>query len=211
MALRRRCLVLLPDLDRLVGLADDEPQSGAVEGRAHDAGLGVEAAGLGGRVEALEAVAGLPVPEADAAVVAAGEEHIVLVDGERVDNGVVTVEVLHKGPLGTLPLLDAPRRAARERKFFRVQGKRSHALFVVRQHTHRLAGREVPEADGAVEARGDDLRVRFLAFDVADGAFVPAQHVDVGARAHVPDSGDAVAAAGDEDVERWVERKGVHA
>lgn len=139
MRLGRRLLIRLPDLDRLVRLSHDEPQSGAVEGGAHDAGLGVEGAGLGDGVEGLEAVARLPVPEAHAAVVAAGEEDV-LVDGERVDDGVVALEVAHEGALGALPLLDAVRAARGEGEFRRVQGERPDAFLVVREDAHRLAG-----------------------------------------------------------------------
>lgn len=40
------------------------------------------------------------------------EEDILLVDAHGVDDGVVTLEILHKSALGALPLLHAPRAAA---------------------------------------------------------------------------------------------------
>ncbi len=131
-------LVRLPDLDGLVRFARDETQAGLVEGRAHDAGLCVEGAGLGDGLGGLEAVARLPVPEGDGAVVAAGEEDVVFVDGEGVDDGVVAGEALHEGAFGTLELLDGLRRGASERELAGVQGECANGLFVMRQHRHGL-------------------------------------------------------------------------
>ena len=82
-----------------------------------------------------------------------------------------------------------------------MHGEGPHALFVMGEHGGGFACGEVPEADGAVEGGGEDLRVGFLALDAGDGALVAGEHVDVGASAHVPHSCDAVTASCDEDVE----------
>ncbi len=64
----------------------------------------------------------LPVPEADTPIIRAGEEDVVFVDSEAVDDGVVALEVLHKGPFGALPLLDGSGAAGGEGEFFGVDG-----------------------------------------------------------------------------------------
>ncbi len=143
MCLGRGLVIRLPNLDGLIRLSYDQSQTGAVEGRAHDAGLGVQGAGLGDGVEGLEPMARLPVPEAHASVVAAGEQDV-LVDGERVDDGVVAVEIAHEDALGAFPLLDAIRAARGKGEFRGVDGERADALLVVREHAHGLAGRQIP-------------------------------------------------------------------
>lgn len=210
MCLRRGLLILLPDLDGLIRLPYNQPHAGAVERRAHNAGLGIQGAGLGDGVEGLEPVARLPVPEAHAPVVAAGEEDV-LVEGERVDDGVVAVAVAHEGALGALPLLDAVGAARGEGELGGVDGEGADALLVVGEHAHGLAGRQVPEPHRRVERAADDLRVRLLALDVGDRAPVAGHDVDVAARAHVPHPHGAVAAARDEHVEGRVQRQRVHA
>ena len=57
-------------LTRLVRFTTDQTQTGAIIRRAHQPRLGVERAGLSGRIERLEAVAGLPIPKGDGAIVA---------------------------------------------------------------------------------------------------------------------------------------------
>ena len=164
MALRRRVLILPPDLNCLICLTHNQPQPCPIKRAAHDARLGVQTARLRRRVQRLEPVARLPVPEADAPVVAAGEEYVVLVHGQAVDDGVLAVEVLHEGPFRAFPLLDGAGGAGGEGEFGGVQGESADAFFVVCEDARGLAGREVPESDGAIEGGGDDLRVCGLAF-----------------------------------------------
>ena len=76
--------VLLPDLDRLVGLARNEARARLVEFRVVDAGLAREGARLRDGGEALEAVARRVVPELEGPVVAGGREDAVRVDVDRV-------------------------------------------------------------------------------------------------------------------------------
>ena len=156
-------------------------------------------------------MARLPVPESDAAVIPAAEHDVVLVDGQRVDDAVVTLEVHHEVAARVQPLLDLARARRRPRVLGRVVDEGAHAALVVRQHAHRLAGREVVHADCGVQAAGDDLGVGGLGQDGADGAAVAAEHVDVAARAHVPDAHDAVAPARAQDVEGRVQAQRVHA
>ena len=142
-------------------------------------------------------MARLPVPEGDGAVVAAGEEDVVLVDAQGVDDGVVAVEVLHEGAFGAFPLLDAAGAAAGKGPLGRVEGEGSDALFVMGQDAHGLAGRQVPESDGRVERRGDDLRFDCFALEVRDGLPVAAEYVDVASGPHIPNSCDAISASRD--------------
>lgn len=102
-------LVLLPHLDRLVRLAGDQPHAGEIESGSHDTSFRIQRTRLRNRVLVLESVAGLPVPESDTAVVSAREEHVILVDGNGVDDAVVTFEVLHEIAAWAEPLLDLTR------------------------------------------------------------------------------------------------------
>ena len=114
----------------------------------------------------------LPIPEPHGSVVPAAEQHIILVDSQRVDDAVMPVEILHQSALGTLPLLDCAGRGGCEGEFLGVQGEGPHALFVVCEHAGGLAGGEIVHADGTVETRADDLRIAFLSLDAGDGARV---------------------------------------
>ena len=131
MTLLRRRLILLPHLDRLIRLSTDEPQPGPIERRTHNPRLGIQTARLRRRIQTLKPMARLPVPEADTAIIAAGEEDVVFIDGEGVDDGVVAVEVLHKGAFGAFPLFDGPGAAGGEGELFGVDGQGPDALFVV--------------------------------------------------------------------------------
>lgn len=155
-------------LTRLVGFPADQPEAGAVESRAHQAGFSIEGARLGSCIEGLEAVARFPVPETDGAVVAcwgvrcvfsranwikdvgvftSRKQDVIFVDAKGVDGGILTLEVLHKGPLRTFPLLDAPGASACESPFDRVNRQSSDTLFVVGERGHGLPGGKVPEPD----------------------------------------------------------------
>ena len=193
-------IIGLPHFDGLVGLTREETETGAIEGRRHDTGLRIQRPRLCHRIHGLEAVARLPVPEAHGAVVATGEHDVVFVDGDGVDDGVVALEVLHEGALGTLPLLDAAGASASKGELPRVNGDVADALLVVREHTHRLAGGQIPQADRSIQRSRDDLRIGLLALDVGHGALVARQDMNVAARAHVPHAGDAVPTAGDQKV-----------
>lgn len=111
MSFGRRVGVRSPNLDGLVSLAHDQAQAGLIKCGAHDASFSIERARLGEGLGGLEAMAGLPIPERDAPVIAATEEDVIFIDGEGVDDGVVAVEVLHEGTLGAFPLLDGARGA----------------------------------------------------------------------------------------------------
>lgn len=57
-------------------------------------------------VHVLERRAGVVVPESKGAVVTAGKEHPLGIDGERVDDGVVPAKVEHERAFGAFPLFD---------------------------------------------------------------------------------------------------------
>lgn len=54
------------------------------------------------------------------------------------------LKVLHKGTLGTLPLLDTARAARCKGKFGRVGCEGADALFVVGEDTHCFSCGEIP-------------------------------------------------------------------
>ena len=89
-------------------------------------------------------MARLPVPERHAPVVAAAEEDVVLVDGKRVDDGVVAFEVLHECAFGAFPLLYLTPGGGREGEFCGMPCQRADALFVVGEDAHGFACGEVP-------------------------------------------------------------------
>eukprot|EP00961_Rhodomonas_salina_P204101 2754095-Rhodomonas_salina.4 len=184
--LGRGVLVLLPDLDRLVGLARDQARAGLVKGHGVDAGLRLERARLHNRLLGVEVVPGLPVEELHVPVVLAGHEHVVVVDRDRVDDGPRTVDVLHEGALRTLPLLDIVGGRGREEVLARVERHRAHALLVVRERRVRLAGRKIPQLDRAVVRARDDLRVRRLRAQRPDRVLVPRETVDLLLATNVP-------------------------
>lgn len=100
----------------------------------------------------------------ECSVLTAREQNILLIDAHSVDYGIVALKVLHESSLGTLPLLDTSRAATGEGELGGMRRQRAHALFVMCQHTHRFAGRQVPQSDCRVERACDDLGVGFLTY-----------------------------------------------
>lgn len=136
MSFRRSLFIGPPDLDRLIRFTGNQPQTRLIKRRGHDTRFCVQRTGLSRCVNRLEAVTRLPIPETHGTVIAAGEEDVVLVYSERVDNGVVALEVLHEVALGTLPLLDAACAGAGEGEFARVGRDIANTLLVVREYAH---------------------------------------------------------------------------
>ena len=91
-----------------------------------------------------------------------GKENIVGIDGKVVDDGVVTIKVLHEGALGALPLLYAPSACRGEGVLGRMESKRPHPLLVVCKYAHGLPSSQVPESDGGVERGRYDLGIGLL-------------------------------------------------
>lgn len=139
--------VLLPDLDGLISFARDKTQTSTIKGRSHDTGFGLKRARLCGSFHRLEAVASLPIPEGHGTVVTTGEENVLVVDGERVDDRVLTVEVLHEIALGAHPLLDAAGTGTGKCKLGGVNGEVANTLLVVCQDAHALTGGQIPQPD----------------------------------------------------------------
>ena len=69
-----RCIVFFIHLDGLVGLCCDKSALGVVECASEDSRLAVQGARLHGCMDALEVVAGPPVPHVDGAVISYSEE-----------------------------------------------------------------------------------------------------------------------------------------
>lgn len=205
MRLLRGFVVFLVDLDRLVRLGRDESRSGHVERHRKDARLAVHRAGLDGGLESLEVVPGAPVPEEHGPVVASGHEHTLRVDGHRVNDRIVAVQVLDEVALGAAPLLDVVRRGRREHVQRRMEHNAADALFVIGQRAHAFTGGQVPQANRRVVASGDDLRVGGLADHAGHRVGVSSQGVNVGLGAHVPDASGGVTTRRHEDIDRGVQ------
>lgn len=163
----------------------------------------------------LEAVARLPVAEAQHAVVAAGEEHTLLVDAHGVQDVVVPADVHQEVRLrlnharrsyrGALPLLDVvrgrrgehvlPTHHSARQHALGVEQRRAHALLVVGEDGGGLARHQVPRPHRRVRAARHHLRLARLRGHAVHGGAVAAQHHDLRLRADVPHAADAVAAA----------------
>lgn len=203
-------VVLAVDLDGLVGLGGDQTRSGIVEDHGEDSGFAVHRARLYGGLEALEVVAGAPVPQVHRSVVTAGHQNTFWVDRHAVDDGVVTGQVLNEVPLRASPLLDVVGAGRCEHVQRRVEDDAADALLVVGERAHALAGGQVPQPHRRVVTAGDDLRIRRLRNDAGDGVCVSDERVDVRLRSHVPNARCRVATGGDEHIQGRVERHAVH-
>mmetsp|Transcript_6636 Transcript_6636/g.15606 ORF Transcript_6636/g.15606 Transcript_6636/m.15606 type:complete len:351 (+) Transcript_6636:377-1429(+) len=159
----------------------------------------------------MEVVPRLPVPEVQLAVVRARDEHVVVVDGHGVDDGVVARDVVQELAFGALPLLHVVGRGGGEGVLGWVQRQRAHRLLVVGEHCGGAARHEVPQPYGAIHGAGDDLRLERLRLDAGDSLLVAAQGVHGVLGAHVPHARHAVATASDEQVKRRVQREAVDA
>lgn len=138
------------------------------------------------------------------------EQDVVLIHTHRVDNRILPLKVLHKGPLGTLPLLDAPRAPTRKRKLGRMNGQRANALLVMGEHPHGLAGGEIPQPDRRIERCSDNLWICLLALKVRDRAGMARENMDVAAGAHVPHTSDTIPTSSDEDIERRMQSERIN-
>ena len=87
-------LVLLVQLDGLVGFAGDQTSAGLIKGHGEDTRFRIEGAGLYGGLESLEVVACPPVPQVQRPVVGARDQDAVGVDGHAVHDRIVTGQVL---------------------------------------------------------------------------------------------------------------------
>ena len=111
--LRRRVLVLLPDLDRLVRLGRDETRASLIKRARKDTRLRLERARLNACHFCVEVITRFPIHEAQRSVVVAGDSYVIVIDSHTVDDGTVRhrVHVLHERALGHFPLLDIVCRA----------------------------------------------------------------------------------------------------
>lgn len=211
MRLLSSILILPPNLNSLIRLASNQPQPAQIKHTTHHARLRIQGPRLRNTILILKPMSRLPIPKRHAPVVPAGEEHVILVHGNGVDDAVVAVEILHEISLGTEPLFYLTWGGGGEGVFCWVAAEATDALLVVGKDAHGFAGCEVVHADCAVETTAYYLRICRLGDDGGDGLFVAAEDVDVASCAHVPDSYYAVAAAGAEDIERGVEGEVVDA
>lgn len=209
MRLLAALVVLLVDLDGLVGFGRDQTRSRVVERHREDAGFGVHGARLDGGLQALEVVAGPPVPEMHRSVVAARDQNALGVHGHAVDDRVVTGQVLNEISFGATPLFDVVGTRRGEHVQSRMQNHASNAFLVVCQCAHALAGRQVPKPYSRVMAAGDDLRVGCLRHHAGDCVCMTAERVDVRLRSHVPNASCRVSAGRDENVKRRMKRHAV--
>lgn len=124
-------VVLFVHFDGLVGLSGDQSAFWVVKHAGEDARLAVQGTGLHGRMDALEVVPGPPVPQVDGSIVGyegwkqpglalgpllrsgftlitdtSWHQDAVGVHGERVDDSVVTRQVLDEIAIWEHPLFD---------------------------------------------------------------------------------------------------------
>lgn len=152
-------------LDSLVRAACDEAGPGHVECRAEHACFSLERAGLRDIIHILERCPSVVVPERERPVVTcgglrqrsvcsgnlaghtSGEKDALRVDGESVDDGVVSTKVEDEGPLRALPLLDvvAASGCGCEGVLRRVDRQCTNGLLMVGQCDHSLPRGEIPQ------------------------------------------------------------------
>lgn len=82
MGFRCRCLVLLPDFDRLVTLGSDHTSGGSVEEDVENGSLAGKGSRLERRLDLLEVVARIPVKEVEGTVVSSTHHHVVAVNSK---------------------------------------------------------------------------------------------------------------------------------
>ena len=82
----------------------NEPAARLVEGEGEDPSLRLEGAGLRDRLQRAKVVPCLVVPHVDVARVTARRHDIVGVDGERMHDAVVAIDIVHETSLRVLPL-----------------------------------------------------------------------------------------------------------
>lgn len=116
----------------------------------------------------------------------------------------MAIKILHKCALGTLPLLDAASATSRERELGRVGDKSANTFLVMCQDARGLACRKIPEADGRIERRANDLGIGLLTPDLRNSGGVSGQDNYIASRSHVPDARNAISTPSDEDIEGWM-------
>lgn len=131
MRLRRRLRILSPNLNRLIRLPTNQSQSRPIKRRSKDPTLRIQAPRLRSRIQRLIPMTRLPVPKRHGSIIAAGEEDIIFVHGQSVDDGVLSFEILHEGAFGAFPLFYGGGAAAGECPFDGMLGECSDAFFVV--------------------------------------------------------------------------------
>ena len=115
-SLRTRLLLFLPNLDRLIRLARNQPRSRQIERAREDARLAIQRSRLHHGAFLLEAVPRFPVTEPEHSIVPSREQNALLIHRNRVQNVVVPAHIPQKLRLclksashahfRTLPLLD---------------------------------------------------------------------------------------------------------
>ena len=131
MRLRRRLRILSPNLNRLIRLPTNQSQPRPIKRRSKDATLRIQTPRLRSRIQRLIPMTRLPVPKRHRSIIAAGEEDVIFVHGQGVDDGVLSFEILHEGAFGAFPLFDRGGAAAGEGPFDGMLGECSDAFFVV--------------------------------------------------------------------------------
>ena len=229
--LGRRIFVLSPDLYGLVRLARDQTRSREIEGTRKDTRLTLQRSRLHNRSLRLEAVARLPVAEAQHAVVATGEQNALLVHAHGVEDVVMPADVHHELRLRvtlphrphrrTLPLLDVVRRRRCEhilptlghtaQRLLRMEQCGTNTLLVVGQDRGGFARQQVPRSHGGISAARHHLRLSCLRRHAVDGTAMTAQHHGFRLRSDVPHATDAVSASRENEVQSGVRGNAVHA
>lgn len=101
-----RRVVFLVHFDGFVRLSCDHAALGVIKHAGEDPRLAVQRAGLHGRVDPLEIIPRPPVPHVDRTVIGSRNQNSIRVHCERVNDGVVSRQILDEVPVWKFPLLD---------------------------------------------------------------------------------------------------------
>lgn len=158
-----RFLILLVNFDGLIRFARHESRSCQVELRRHDRIFRRgQTAGLHLRLRLLKGVACLVVPKVHATVVAARNEHAIVIDCHGIDHSLVARKGFQKATILALPLLQTIGGARLKGIFKRRLHQCANGLLMIRQGRKALASDKVPQLDGTVVRSGNHLRMRRL-------------------------------------------------
>ena len=140
----RRILILLPNLNRLIRFARDEPRSRQIELRREDSVLGIQTPRLRHRRGSLKTVSRTIIPKVHGAVIGTAHHHPVVVHGEGIDDGLVTRKVFDESSVGSHPFFEVVGRSGEEGVFEGGLGEGADGFLVVGERRHAFAGGEVP-------------------------------------------------------------------
>ena len=201
-----RFVVLLPNLNGLVGFPGNQSGSGPIKTCRHDPIFGIQRPRLHNRLRGLKLVPRLVIPKLHRPIVTTTDQHTVVVDRQGIHNfGIVMAVIFQKFPIPALPLFDTIG-GTRDKGIFKGRGDHGPDRFLMmRQRGLAFSGNQIPQFNGRIVTSGNDLGVGRLGENGPDGIVVSGQTVDLMFGPHIPDPGDGIAASRHQQIEGGME------